>query len=465
MRLFGVIYIFLYFLGYTLAVPASSDSNSGIFGGSKDLEETFNSDDIINLVVFLERDHWKDNKKIQDIETAFKNIVLTGPAQSSIDVWAASYKDAGTPFILIRGEYKSLGDFIHKESTSSSPGIIQYLSAWFILDTKDAVDNKIDDYDAKQYPGIEIPNDMRKRSGLSTKETPRRKSRGGFQESVTIQNLEEVVQDRKVQKRGAAPWDDPIKYPDFEFYSKPPGDHLEWDDDPWFEDSEGKDIDVFVLDTGLADHADELETFRHAYQNNQIKGWLLPRGPLATNEHREKRYLDDNGQYDINDSSFHGTQVISKIIDERVGFARKANIWVAALYDKAENSFQVYVIDLLFQILEKIDEETSPTPIGVAVTTKISNLHGRGYVHPPMTSRIATSAVILIIKTILWKSVTLYTSATTPITLTTQWTLRNEFRTKVVAYAGEASAVKLPQRAINPRIRALQEDHFLQLRH
>ncbi|KAF3928416.1 hypothetical protein AA313_de0208788 [Arthrobotrys entomopaga] len=169
-------------------------------------------------------------------------------------------------------------------------------------------------------------------------------------------HLDDYSQDHGFKKRAAVERDEDGLDSDYGFYGRPPFSHI---DQPWIEDTEGENINIFVVDDGFADHADELPTFQHAFDNNQFKDWFLPRGPLAETDRRAW------GLYSMGlpeSEYFHGTHVISKIIDKEVGFARKANIWIAANYDRNDNAYDIYNIDLLFQVLERIDKETSRNP-------------------------------------------------------------------------------------------------------
>ncbi|KAK6541988.1 hypothetical protein TWF694_007761 [Orbilia ellipsospora] len=304
------------------------------------------------VVVFLKKAYWKDSEKIQEVESAFEKIL--DPTQPFTDVWAANYKGIGTPFILIRGKYASIGNFIQKDSKAAAPEAIQYLSGWTVLEALELLSHRMVHYDIKQYPEINVPSEQKRGLQKSRKDK--------YQQNVTTNESEKGFQSKVVQKRTALPLygDRDFLSQDMLMYSLPvdPGDDHVYNPPPFYDDSEGENIDIFVVDSGLADHADQLQTFKHAYQNNQIKGWLFPGGPLATTERREHRGEDEEeGGY-----PFHGTEMISKIIDENVGYARKANIWVGANYDQDDGDYDIYLLDLLFQVLEKIDDETARNP-------------------------------------------------------------------------------------------------------
>ncbi|KAK6541987.1 hypothetical protein TWF694_007760 [Orbilia ellipsospora] len=359
MRLLKFIHIFWYFFSNCLALPADSDSGLGRIGylGSTAKAENFDDDQMIIFAVFLKKDYWRDSKKIGEIETIFRNVIEpNNPAPS--DIWAAQYKAVGTPFILIRGKYQLLAYFMLAESQADPSKVVQYLSTWNALETGLDLLQRIEKYDQTKYPSISPGNDKRKRDLDKTRKP---------ELDATTSESQVNIEDQDFQKRAIELWNQPLT-PDIKFYSKPPDVAPEDYHNVYYEASQGENINIFVLDTGFADHADQLVTLKHAFQNGQIKGWLLPGGPLATAEHRENRKVAKEWVY-------HGTLVISKIIDEGVGFARKANIWVGGGYDSADNDFEIFILDLLFQTLEKIDEETEKDP-GFKAIINLSTIIG-----------------------------------------------------------------------------------------
>ncbi|KAK6354959.1 hypothetical protein TWF696_004087 [Orbilia brochopaga] len=169
-------------------------------------------------------------------------------------------------------------------------------------------------------------------------------------------------------------------FADIRYYSKPPGvAPFEWASQPLYhESSEGRGIDIFVLDTGFAEDAKLSEEFEKPIKNKQIKGWIFPHSP------RNIEGLPMDYSYDeldkSDESNFHGTKVISKIIGRRSGFARKANIWVGVVTDDWGVYSPIYIIDVLFQILEIIDRETEKNPNYQAIINMscVLRLHRRG---------------------------------------------------------------------------------------
>ncbi|KAF3925463.1 hypothetical protein ABW21_db0207619 [Orbilia brochopaga] len=118
---------------------------------------------------------------------------------------------------------------------------------------------------------------------------------------------------------------------DLDMYEKPPGipDLHDWIDNPHItrDQSEGAGVDIFVIDTGLAKNADKSKEFKHAYDNRQFKGWIIARSPFSTEAPFDRRAFTTG--------AFHGTYVLSKIIGNSTGWARKANIWVVVVPDNS----------------------------------------------------------------------------------------------------------------------------------
>ncbi|KAK6526646.1 hypothetical protein TWF694_005227 [Orbilia ellipsospora] len=115
-------------------------------------------------------------------------------------------------------------------------------------------------------------------------------------------------------------------FEEFRFYSKPPGAELA-PYEIFCEASQGENIDVLLPDTGFADHENGLKVFKDAFINDQIKCWILPRGPLSSNKHHEAlavgEALDDadsNKTVHTPRKAFHGTRVIPEVIDDHAGY-------------------------------------------------------------------------------------------------------------------------------------------------
>ncbi|KAF3916134.1 hypothetical protein AA313_de0202641 [Arthrobotrys entomopaga] len=183
--------------------------------------------------------------------------------------------------------------------------------------------------DDERYSG----SNNQKRSTATNYDNPKHSSTGN--------KTETRFNDRLLHRRSTEFYDG-VYSGEFPFYSKPPGIDLQQyaeSPDPFsYESTQGENVDIYVLDSGLADHASELNSFKNAFANGQIKGWFFPRGPQSTTKRFDSVSTRSSGS-----ESFHGTWVISKIIDEKAGYARKANIWMAAHYDHFEWQFIKFV--------------------------------------------------------------------------------------------------------------------------
>ncbi|KAK6541985.1 hypothetical protein TWF694_007758 [Orbilia ellipsospora] len=367
-------YILLYFLSYVVALPASQSTNtessgsgsdgSSNSGGSIDMQgwndgravldifQALNTNlyeqpgiytpkTIVPFLIFLKEDYWKDSKTIQKIKSSFDRVVPPeerapgGPPVNGVTF--PNYQVIGTPYIFVRGPL----DLVAGVITGDPDHIKDYFVAWGVIGLEQAITRMIEDADEERYFGTkknkrspEKMCDIKQHSNLnSTKIHPR---------------------DLRFQKRGLEEIENPL--PDVVFYSTPPGvnydEYADSQDPVYFESSQGEGIDIYVLDHGLADHASELPTLEESLKNGQIKGWLFPNGPESTTERLEAS----------NHGSFHGTEVLSKIIDDEAGFARKANIWIAAYYDTYGYQAEIYYFDLLYQITNQIVQLTKKDP-------------------------------------------------------------------------------------------------------
>ncbi|KAF3928306.1 hypothetical protein AA313_de0209241 [Arthrobotrys entomopaga] len=332
----------MYFIGAVFSVPTSRDTDiespngrrgltdgSGYLGGNKKQEDQIKKDGIILFLVFLKKRYWDDVDKLMEVESEFRKILepddfSDSSSSSSSDedpgegLWYPNYKDVGTPYVLIRGKYKSIGSVIVHESIPTAPEITQYLSAWQIVYTEKALEDRIEEDDAQRY--LIDPTSQRRKRGLQ---------KNALQElnethSELLLNRIENSTKGDIQTRAKVLFEKPF-FPDFRFYSKPPESELVTYQ-MYYEDSQGENIDIFVLDTGFADYANDLKGFKNAFANGQIKGWIVPGGPLASKKEHESSTVgeapddaDPNKTVHTHQRAFHGTRVISKIIDDKAG--------------------------------------------------------------------------------------------------------------------------------------------------
>ncbi|KAK6362365.1 hypothetical protein TWF730_006057 [Orbilia blumenaviensis] len=358
----------------TDAFPASSDIDmesvrsidSGVLGWDKRIEDKYRLDEMLTFTVILKEAYWKDGTVINNIKRMFERIqdldVDMDDGRLRKRIYSPSYKGVGTPFIMVRGQYYKIANVILGEPSDAEPhqivGALQYLECWGIIEGERSFHSKMLWADENQFPDSQEGSKESSSFGsplLRRGEDLHRWHRTQSS-SASIGAIYPIRQN--LTKRS------PKKYEvqdqlleDMRYYSKPPSISTdEWKSHVvYYEDSEGSGVDVFVLDSGLASHASEHSEFRHAYDNDQIKGWIYSEGPEQLTGFRD--FADPNQGVD-----FHGTYVISKIIGSSTGYARKANIWVGVVTDSTDWCSPWYLIDVLFETLRRIDDNTSENP-------------------------------------------------------------------------------------------------------
>ncbi|KAK6525815.1 hypothetical protein TWF281_010858 [Arthrobotrys megalospora] len=383
-RLAGLASVLSFFFGNAFAIPAGSTGSveSGILGWNSELEDKYeeSTNDFLFSII-PKREYWKNEQVIDEIalliiEKLSENLDKDQDGDSEQPegrVYTPKYRDVGTPFILFRAKFGIVPTLVHEDynkiDAGERIGAAEYIDTWGIVSAEEEIDQqKIRPMDialwTKRRNRRSSPGDP-KGSRLDMDIDQKRKNNGNSQwrRELGDQNITtgEGYSRRKVlQKRSLLEYRFDKGIPsDLRYYSKPPGTTSDkWESEPvYYEDSEGEGIDIFVLDNGFTSAATEHDQFKDAIQNNQIKGWLFAGGVQEGRNHDEILSKDDATK-----SDFHGTEVISKIIGRRTGFARKANIWVASCPDYEGVCWTFYYIDLLFKILEKIDEETEQDP-------------------------------------------------------------------------------------------------------
>ncbi|KAF3905935.1 hypothetical protein ABW21_db0201164 [Orbilia brochopaga] len=197
-------------------------------------------------------------------------------------------------------------------------GINDYLEAWGILDAQHTVEEKIQARDDREHG----PS----RSGSSASERKR-----NLHARKVPQNLKRAI--RHVDFNGNP-------FPDMIYYSNPQGTSQEdWEGycTYYYDDSGGRGINIYVLDSGLANgfHARNTEVFEGAFDRLQIVGdqYYFAHGPWEAetpddHSHPKTRRDQSDGSEDGSDDSgdrpqndedrmadfYHGTKAISKII-------------------------------------------------------------------------------------------------------------------------------------------------------
>ncbi|EPS45878.1 hypothetical protein H072_128 [Dactylellina haptotyla CBS 200.50] len=121
-----------------------------------------------------------------------------------------------------------------------------------------------------------------------------------------------------------------------------------------YDSSEGKGVDVFVVDSGFAPLAEHHAEFKDSV--GQIKGWFRAKGPWPAKPGTDVLEAEELR------NQWHGTNVISRLIGKHSGLASKANIWPAVTYDAYGNFQHIYAIDILLQIRDKILVEAKKDP-------------------------------------------------------------------------------------------------------
>ncbi|KAF3918292.1 hypothetical protein ABW21_db0204015 [Orbilia brochopaga] len=347
---------------------------------------------VVQLELFLKRIYWQDDQVISEIETLLRGILdlyeskeegryhlfVIQPPRDGIRV--PKYKNLGTPFISVAGKYDKLADIILDDFALNDEteiegeqrerkriGVADYLDAWGILGMVDGLQKRIWSVDAHLSS---VDGDAIDRGAPVA---PQR--RGNIEESSNTESLGNLYkisegadpQRPAVLKRNPAGTRsysaDLIRYD-----IAPGSSEEEWHSHQHtFSVSEGQGIDIFVLDTGFADNAIASPEFSRAIRNGQIKGFYWAQG---TQPHGP--WMDFADPYP---GRFHGTMVISKIIGETTGWARKANIWVEVMLDMRRVAWIGYLTDCLNAALEKIDMEIERDPNYKAIIS-MSSLSG-----------------------------------------------------------------------------------------
>ncbi|KAK6498087.1 hypothetical protein TWF506_004329 [Arthrobotrys conoides] len=152
------------------------------------------------------------------------------------------------------------------------------------------------------------------------------------------------------------------RFLDTEYLTTPPNgeygkavlDSKEWRDfrSLYFAGPQGRDIDIYVVDSGLSAAAGYHQAFANPYRSRQVRSWMKTGGI----DPEEKSLADYDSQ------TYHGTDVTSKIIGSTTGYATKSNV-VCAIFnpDGARNRNGHFYVDLLLKIRNAILQKPVPT--------------------------------------------------------------------------------------------------------
>ncbi|KAJ6262647.1 hypothetical protein Dda_3459 [Drechslerella dactyloides] len=389
-------FLLLFLLSNSFAFPAGSDTErpgsgssglSGILGWNGEVEKKYKPDEVLLFVVFPKKDYWQNDKVIGEIESLLKGVLdpdvnMEDPEDPAEAVYVHKYKNLGTPLIQVLGKYHAIADVIiddfeNKEGNERKRiGISDYLDTWGIIRAEDDFSEKMRRVDERRFlsedewtHGSEVET-TRIRKGIMRK-----------------------------NNKGAVEYEFETINSDIRSWSKPPGiTSEEWKSRPvYYEDSEGKDIDIFVLDSGFAlDGAREHQEFADAIENGQIKGWLYAEGPLGANKPGDYLWsVPDEGWID-----FHGTHVISKILGRQTGFSRKANVWVLERIEKeTEENPKYRAIINMCTIIEYhgLGDELDPYPESALTTVERKFIEAYSRIADIVLARLSERENVIIV--------------------------------------------------------------------